>query len=489
VPYLYGDSTPFPLEENFLETLRDVCETVAALLRADVGLMAARERAEEAKRMAVREQSKLEGMAAGLVRALEGPMQDAESPSTARVAGRVLQSARSVLEGARGETTMRRDEALRAVERELGDTRGVVMRNLEGLMARRQLPHTVWRLRWRAGAGDARAAATVAGSAPNGLETTLELDVPASHMWARAPRVKLLEKGLTLRLPREKSFLRSAGPHKEHLDGWVITEVEVAPERVALVLRRHAHGPAEGLELVVRDQSGPAPSARRLRPGGGPVGVQVVLDGSDARGLDRLWRRVAETMRDLERRRTRLVAAAFGGKPMSQLDRPARLASALVDAVAPFAREIRRRSPGLGELSLKRDLGGGRREELFVATAEIIRRLDGLGPGTVGPVLAALGLGAGGAGRDLGVVPGDDEQALEAALRGATEDVGGDSLMRALEGAAADLSDDAEEVSDDEETREAGHNASRPMLLPPLPDVQSEDRTGVDQVPPGRVIN
>ena len=33
--YLYGDSSPFPLDENFLETLRDVTEAATGLLRID----------------------------------------------------------------------------------------------------------------------------------------------------------------------------------------------------------------------------------------------------------------------------------------------------------------------------------------------------------------------------------------------------------------------------------------------------------------------
>jgi hypothetical protein len=480
MPYLYGDSSPFPLEENFLETLRDVCDAVGALLKADGDLCAARQRAEDARRGALTEQAKLEGIAGGLVRVLESPMNDAGSPPTARAAGRVLQAARGVLESARGECNARRDEALRGVERELIEARAAVMKQIESLIARRQLPHTVWRLAWRAGAGDARATAQVEGTAPGGLVTTLELDVPAAHLWAHGVKVRQLDKGLIVHLPHEGGLLRKAGWRAVSLDGWYVTELVVSPERVALVVRTAAGGPAEGLELTVRDRGGLAPAARRMLKGGGATGEPIKLDAADARAVERLWRRVAETMRDLEKRRTRLLAATFAGKPLAALDRPAKLAQALVDAIAPITREIRKKSPAAAELCLKRDLGGGRREELFVPVADLERRLEAM-HAAGRAVMAALGLRPGDGDEDL--------DALEAALAGATEDVEASELAR-LE--AKELSDDLEEVDDEEETRDSGGRSSTPpVMVRPLPEsviATSEDDTGLDG-PRGRIVN
>jgi hypothetical protein len=508
--YLYGDSTTFPVDENFLETLRDVCDAVAALLRADGSLMRARERAEEARRFSLKETAELEQIAGGLVRTLEPPMSGGVSPSAARAAGRVLQAARGVLESARGECGVRRDEALRGVERELHEVRGMVARHLEGLLARRQLPQTVWRLSWRAGVGEARATAKVQGAAAMGLTTTMDLDIPAAHLWAGAVRVKQLDRKIDIELPREGGLLRRAGKATHRLDGWMVTEVEVAPERVAMVLRRHARGPADGLEIVVRDQSGPAPCVRRLRPGGGPMGAEILLQGASTRNVERVWRRVAETMRDLERRRSRLLGASFAGKPIAQLDRPARLASAMVEAVAPLSREIRRKSSAVGELSLKRDIGGGKREELFVPIAELTRRFDGVG-GAERIVLQVMGLAGESDATDAEAAAFDD--ALDAALAGASMDVEA-SIMRNLR--AEDMSADAEEIdesdavasppaapartagdstaasgdfdtSDDEETREAG-GRTRAVMMPPLQDVASDDKSVVDPLV-GRIVN
>jgi hypothetical protein len=378
--YLYGDSTPFPLDENFLDTLRDVTEAASALLRVDGGIAQARERAEEARREATREQVRIEGLAATLGRAFDGALGDHEVPQAALVASRAVQAARGVLDSARGESALRRDDALRLVERDMAERRGQVPKIIESLLSRRQLPGTIWRLRWRAGQPDAIAAAQVKGTAPGGLEAVLDLDVPASHLWAHGVKVQQLAKDVVIRLPREAGggMFKRTSRMALKLDSWYVTDVEVSPERTCLVLRKSVKSPSEGLEVVLRATEGPSPSVRRMLSGGGPAGGSILVDGADAAALDRLWRRVADTMRDLERRRGRLASAIAMGKPIGAIERPAALAALLVDSVAPIAREIRRRSGAPGELSLKRELGNGRREELFIAARELLAKMEGL---------------------------------------------------------------------------------------------------------------
>jgi hypothetical protein len=72
------------------------------------------------------------------------------------------------------------------------------------------------------------------------------------------------------------------------------------------------------------------------------------------------------------------------------------LVERLVAVMAPVTQEIARRSPSASELVLKRLVSGGRREEIFVAKAELVKRLDGLEP-QLRTVFDPLGLGDGSA--------------------------------------------------------------------------------------------
>lgn len=379
--YLYGDSSPFPLKENFIETLREATDACVALLQIDEALDDAYDRADETKAIAVREQARLEALAGSLVRALEGPIGDQEAPAAAQTAVRVLQAARQVLEGARAESANRRDDALRQVETTIATQRAGILRALEGFLARRELPATVWRLRWRAGTESVPAQAQVKGTTPCRLDAVMEIDIPSSHAFARPVRVQELERDVVIHLPREGGLLRRAGRRPERLDRFYVTEVELGPERCAFVVRRGIKAPSDGLEIVVRADGQGRPTAKHLSPTGPGLGGTVTLDGVDGAAVERLWGRIEANVRDLVKRRTRLVAAHLDGVPVRDVDRPALIAKLVVDELAPIVREMRRRSASRDELVLKRDLGGGRREEIFMPRRELEWKFAALSPG------------------------------------------------------------------------------------------------------------
>src|SRR3990172_8101500 len=107
---------------------------------------------------------------------------------------------------------------------------------------------------------------------------------------------------------------------------------------------------------------------------GAPSTDEIVLEGEDAATLQRLWAMIDAAAGDLVGKRRRLLRAAFDGVPVEEIERPARLAEKIVASIAPLVGEMRARGAAGTGLVLKRDLGNGRREELYVARAEITRK-------------------------------------------------------------------------------------------------------------------
>jgi hypothetical protein len=56
------------------------------------------------------------------------------------------------------------------------------------------------------------------------------------------------------------------------------------------------------------------------------------------------------------------------------------VAELLIAHVGPELREIAKRSGAPGELVLRREAGGGRREEMYVTSADLLRRVQVLPP-------------------------------------------------------------------------------------------------------------
>src|SRR6185436_18113817 len=74
--------------------------------------------------------------------------------------------------------------------------------------------------------------------------------------------------------------------------------------------------------------------------------------------------------------RSRLTArrahtVLLGGIPVSTIDDTTLAARALLDEIGPIVREIRTRSSVPGELSIKRDVAIGVRQELFIPREQL----------------------------------------------------------------------------------------------------------------------
>jgi hypothetical protein len=108
----------------------------------------------------------------------------------------------------------------------------------------------------------------------------------------------------------------------------------------------------------------------------------------------RLWNRVVESTHDLAMRRQMMTNATFDGKPLREIDEPQAIANKLVNVLAPVVQEIARRSGAPGELVLRRDLGEGRREEIYITKAELHEKVMTL-PATLRPMFDPFELSEG----------------------------------------------------------------------------------------------
>jgi hypothetical protein len=375
MPYLYGDTSPFPLDENFIETLAVVVEACVSLLRVDEELEDLGKRTEAVKLDAVSAQAQLEEVSGTLAGALERFLKDPERGG--KVAGSILHSARGVLDRARAEVTSRREKQVREHAINMNSVRGGVVSALELLFVRHELPGTTWRVDWRGGAGEASSSAIVTGATPFKLDLRMDADVAPSSPFARAPRVSELERGLTMRLPEKAMFGPGIRMKKRSLDHYVLTEVEIAPERASMVLRRAIKGPAPGVEIVMRSYGTSSPTVRRLTEAG-PAAREdsLVLDADGAATAWQLWKQVETHVGAFARRRSKLTAATLDGRAVEEIRRPAMLAELIIGSVAGLVREVVQRSPAGAELVLKRDTGNGRREEIYVPRDELTGKMD-----------------------------------------------------------------------------------------------------------------
>ncbi|MBK8481658.1 MAG: hypothetical protein IPL40_10845 [Proteobacteria bacterium] len=388
--FLYGDSTPFPLEENFIDTLRNATDICIALLRADEALDGIQRSVEEEQQAAERDLRGVERLVTSVNQVLEPQVASSAGSSYVQgVCGRLLQTAQSVVDNAAKDVVARRDAAVRQAESKMAAERARIPQALERFLLAHEIPGTQWSISWitRRGTtqqtqGPTQANAWALARTPIGLEATFELDVGQSPLWARPFKLGDLKQEVAIQLPHKGGWLdRGTSLREERLDRMFVTEVNLTPQRASVVLRRGVRPLGPGYELTISPDGKAPPEIKPIgEEGAAASDDKLVLEGLDAAAISDLWTMIEARLLPLVGKRVRLAQALLEGLPLAEIKSPAKVAQTLIHVTAPFVREMGRRSPVPGELVLKRQVEDGRREEMFISIRELTDKFATLTP-------------------------------------------------------------------------------------------------------------
>jgi hypothetical protein len=162
------------------------------------------------------------------------------------------------------------------------------------------------------------------------------------------------------------------------LGDMAITQVVLTPDRAMMRLSNSASSASEGIEFVFAGDNGSEVVATRVDKTGYPLQDGERLSLTDSETVHKLWTRVTTLLGGLVAFRTRATSAHLGGIPVAEVGRPIVIAQAILRALAPYVREIAARTQVSRELSLKRELGDGCREELFIHYETVLERIQSL---------------------------------------------------------------------------------------------------------------
>ncbi|MCX5744024.1 MAG: hypothetical protein NT062_16160 [Proteobacteria bacterium] len=359
--YRYGDGTPFPLDENFIEILTDAVETCTNAFLPLAELDERRERARETRKGGEREIGKL----ADLESAVTATLATYVVPDK-KAGGVTLQVAEKLTTAAKQAVA----EAKRQVEARVAQLDGAaspktaadgVLRALAPFFENHQLPQTTWIMSWDArGVEVAADAIATAGK----LTSAYSLAVDAH----RAPiRVDTLAENIVVHMMKRGMFGK-AKPAPIDLGRYAVVAFEHTTGERVITVKEQANKVSPGLRFACTD-TGSTWVAITVQ--GDAEGEPNPLDPEDVAAVRRLVDATDAALAGLTKQR-RLVDLTLSGHPLTGLVEPRLVPFELLTQLTPLARSIRAKSRMSGELVLKRDIGDGRREELFVPRATLV---------------------------------------------------------------------------------------------------------------------
>jgi hypothetical protein len=358
--YRYGDGTPFPLDENFIETLTAAVETCTNAFVPLADLDGRREKAREVRREAEKEIGRLSDLEATVVGSLLAfAPSDAKKPSlTQQVSQKITAGVKTAVAEARRQVEGRvaATDALAAPK----TAADAVLKALRPFFEERQLPNSKWIMSW-----DVRGLEPSANAVATGGRISASFSLAPDPY--RAPiRVEQMTDGVVVHMMKRGVFGK-AKPAPIDLGKYVVVAFERNIHESIITLKENANKSALGLRFAVTETGATWVS---ITAAGDADGDPNPLDIEDVAPVRMLSEKAHAALKDLIHRRT-LVDLSLGTTPLSDLEEPRIIPLELLAQLTPLARTIREKSRMSGELIMKRDIGDGRREELFVPRATL----------------------------------------------------------------------------------------------------------------------
>lgn len=355
---LFGDSTPFPYGLDFLNALRAVVECCAAMLGSQHLIDQAVRRSSQIEEGLKGERWRLDSLLEA-VRKAAAPFSNAPANVTSTAAD-VMVATRAIVERERTAVERRWSGELQQAERIVDDACSAAYQALEALLLKNTPPQSG--VGWRLVADNDGYEVQVRLATQFGLDAQFGVALPVGHAWSRLRRAADLAPGLSLHVPKT---LR--------LDKLFVSEAIAEPTHVTLWLRRSART-GTGVRITITHETEDV-EVQLLDDLGQPAGDVFELDGDERAAPFRLASALVDSTFDVALRRQLMIGASLSGTTLRGRFEPRDVVARLIAAYAPIVSEIARRSCAPGELMLRKDLGGGRREAVFITRAELRGRL------------------------------------------------------------------------------------------------------------------
>ena len=358
--YRYGDGTPFPLDENFIETLTSAVEACTNAFMPLTELDGRRERARGGRQEADRELAKLAEFEKTLSSALSPYLVADKNMQSHAVANKTIATAKQAVQAARAQV----DGRVQALEAQAGagTAADAVLHALRPFFDHHQLPSSKWIMSWDVRVEPRADAVMTSGRLSASFTLSTE-----SH---RTPiRVGDLADGVIVHMMK-KGLLGKAKPAPVDLGKYVMVAYERNASEQVITLKEKPDRASLGLRFFVGDSGA---TWQSISATGDAETDPNPLDLEDVDGIRRLAEGAGKALKDLQGHRT-LSELSLGGQTLSQLPEPRIVPMEVLQQLTPLARTIRERSRVSGELVLKKDVAGGRREELFVPRAQLAQQ-------------------------------------------------------------------------------------------------------------------
>jgi hypothetical protein len=392
--FLFGDSTPFPLQYNFLQTLEVFMASATRIVELDA--LSRREQVQigEGANLRVRNVESLDRFHQAVMRALHDTSSRTTEGLTVDYAQQLSEYANRIVEGARAQASQATDREMAQANAEVERRRVEIRGAIEAFFKVAKLPLLGATIAMRLPiAKEPQHEMSAVISFAEGIVVGYTLAGDALPEWRHPRKISEFAQGINLMVGSKKSwFKKTVQPELVQLDEYILAGFELSDDAAYIRLRKRPELPDSYLFTIRRVDTHLQAEVQYVDDPEAQGQMPSAVDAGDRVHLERLWTILKKSVMPATEHKTRVVSIHLDGEEIFVADKVLPLVMRLIKMMAPTVAEIARRSPNQQELSLKIEHDGGRREEIYVKKADLVAKLIPLAPPEV-QVFAPMQLG------------------------------------------------------------------------------------------------
>ncbi len=378
--YLYGDSTDFPMQVDFLKAVNTFVDTSVKAITLENTVFDLKETIMDRRRLKNSVLGEMDNFISTVENAISGAVSRSKEQETIiRYAEKSKDFLKKFIEDGKTKFSDEIFQEIAQFEKRVDEVDLENRKTLESFFILDPIPITNKNYIIKA-AEKGYSSKVQVGS--EGILCLFDIASPELPFWKGQVKVRDFVRGVEIPARMKKPFLKKElMPDIVKIDDYYLTDLDLSGKELEVVFRKRLDTAAERFRMKMAFKDEFSVQVLHSEEGGVEMSIEAVPELKNelkTLRLRELGEKIVEQTNNLYPKKRRLETIHLGGKDVFEENLVFELMQKVAEIFAPTVAEIKKHSPSEEEFSLKAEDENGQRSEIYLKRSEVKERLDAI---------------------------------------------------------------------------------------------------------------
>ena len=378
VKYLFGDSTEFPLQRDFLGLLDDFIDTSVKAVTLENTVLDLKETIIERRRFKHSVMDEMDNFILAVENAISGAIAGSKEQETiARYGNESRDYLKKFIEDGKTRFSEEVSQEITQLEEKITNTNQENRKILESFFIQDPIPITI--KKYTIKSAERGYSAKVQVDCEGDISYSFDIASTEMSFWKGRVKVHDFARGIEIPARMKKPLLKKEiVPDIVSIDDYFLSDLNLCGKDLEVVFKKRPDNSAERFRLKIKFNDELEVAVYHADEKEAEKNIQEIAELKnlmDISKLRELGEKIIERVNDLYAGKKQLVSLCLGDKDVFEDNRIFELIQKVAELLAPSVAEIKKHSPSIEELSLKAEDESGKRSEIYLKKSHAREKL------------------------------------------------------------------------------------------------------------------